>query len=371
MKADFFEFLLNFWVLLSSIAIYIIAGVVIAAVLRHFMPDNYIKRHLGGRTFMTNIKAAAMGIPLPLCSCSIIPFVSALKKSGASKSAIQTFLISTPITGVDSILATYSVMGWVFTVYRIISSVVISLFAGILSLLFVKEENRSKREEDVLSPIAQTTSSCCSSQVTEACTDEAPPQLRQVLNDVVIYAFDDIYKDIAKSLLIGIALGALIMTFIPSNLSSYLASNIFINYILVLLIAMPLYVCATASIPLGMGLLVAGFSPGAVFIFLTAGPASNAITMSVVSQSLGKKSLVIYLSSVILGSLFFAVIFDWYLADSLKNAVMITAEQESIGMIDHLAGIVLLLLSLKYIWKNKKIDSSACCSERSGCNNSD
>ncbi|MFK5891962.1 MAG: SO_0444 family Cu/Zn efflux transporter [Pseudomonadota bacterium] len=367
MEIILFELLTNFWLLLTSIAIYILLGVLLAAVFRHFMPDEFIKRHLGGQNFMANIKAAIIGIPLPLCSCSVIPFVSALKKSGASKSAIQTFLIATPITGVDSILATYSVMGWFFTVYRIISSVVISLFAGILSLLFVKEENQSERVKQQSNSTESTTSSCCSSLIAEADIDDKKPKLISFVKDIVTYAFNDIYQDIAKSLLIGIALAALIMTFMPSNLSDYLANNMLLNYILVLLIAMPLYVCATASIPLGMGLLVAGFSPGAVFIFLTAGPATNAITMSVITQALGKKSLVIYLLSVLSGSLFFAFIFDWYFADSLKGIMILSSEQEIIGMVDQLAGIVLLSLSFMYIFKKKKSSATDSCGENCGC----
>ena len=359
----FFELLTNFWALLTSIAIYILIGVFIAGLFKQFLPDAFIKKHLGGQSFTANIKAAIIGIPLPLCSCSVIPFVSALKKSGASKSAIQTFLISTPITGADSILATYGVMGWIFAVYRTISSVFISLLAGLLSSIFVREDDIEKQIVNT----KVTDNSCCVVQSTEINADNNQIAAINLLRNIFIVAFDDIFKDIAKSLLIGIALGALIMTFMPENLSAYLSNSLIINYILVLLIAMPLYVCATASVPLGLALLSSGFSPGAVFIFLTAGPATNAITMSVVTKVLGKRSLVIYLFSILLGSVFFALVFDWYLADYLNDVKTLLIAEETIGLIDQIAAIIMLLLSLKYILKKKQTLTSDACKGSCGC----
>lgn len=362
MEVSIFEFLNNFWVLLTSVAIYILIGVLLAGVFKYFLPDAFIKKHLGSHGFATNIKAAILGIPLPLCSCSVIPFVSALKKSGASKSAIQTFLISTPITGADSILATYGVMGWAFAAYRTVSSIFISLLAGFLSLVFIKEDNEVQPATESV-----TGSSCCSVESSKTGSINSRIEMTLLIRNIITYAFDDIFKDIAKSLLIGILLGALIMTFMPENLSNYLSNGLLLNYILILLIAMPLYVCATSSVPLGVALLAGGFSPGAVFIFLTAGPATNAITMSVVNQVLGKRSLFIYLFSILAGSLFFALIFDWYFADNIKSIISLSLEDEKIGVIDQFAAIVMLLLSFKYSWKNKKKASPCSCEESCGC----
>ena len=305
-KELFLAFLNNFWMLLNSIAVFILIGVIIAGVFKLLMPDAFIKKHLGQHNFMSNIKAAVLGIPLPLCSCSVIPFISALRKSGASKSATQTFLIATPITGADSIMATYGIFGWVFTLFRIVSSVIIALVAGLLTLFFVKEddskpeqESQIKAQEDLSYPFGKP----LNISVVKEGNKKSAFQL------VMSYAFDDIYKDIARSLMIGVIIGALIVTFMPENLSNYISSNQLLNYVLVLVVSMPLYVCATASIPLGLSLLATGFSPGAAFIFLTAGPATNTITMSVVLKTLGKTSLIIYLSSVLIGSLVFGFIF--------------------------------------------------------------
>jgi len=401
------ELLTNFWELLASIAGYILIGVILAAVFKHFLPETLIKRHLGIHNFSANIKAAMIGIPLPLCSCSVIPFISALKKSGASKSAIQTFLISTPITGADSILATYGVLGWLFTAYRTIASVLISLFAGFLSLLFVKEDtvdnstiiqsfnikaetiqyaqyepaivssdcsscaNAVTMESTVITEASESISCCSASLIeTSPCGSLENSQQNRVKQDqlaadivknIFIYAFDDIFKDIAKSLLIGIALGALIMTFMPENLTTNLSNSLLLNYVLVIMIAMPLYVCATSSVPMGVALLAGGFTPGAVFIFLTAGPATNAITMSVVSQTLGNKSLFVYLFSILVGSLFFAIVLDIYFADVLNNIMAITHEHETLGFIKQVSAVIMLYLSFKYIFKkNATIASSGC-----------
>ncbi len=381
-KELFLEFLYNFWALLNSIAVFILIGVIIASIFKHFLPDTFIKKHLGQHHFIANIKAALLGIPLPLCSCSVIPFVSALRKSGASKSATQTFLIATPITGADSILATYGVFGWAFTLYRLISSIFIALTAGLLTLFLVKEEEKEEEsnnkdnsnnsakytpiDPDNKAPFAYPVGKPLKIKVVKAKDKGNIPQ--QILS----YAFDDIYKDIAKSLMIGIIIGALIVTFMPENLSEYISSSLVLNYILVLAISMPLYVCATASIPLGLSLLAAGFSPGAAFIFLTAGPATNTITMSVVLKTLGKTSLIIYLSSVLIGSLLFGLLFDSFFSETLASIHILDAHKEDIGFIAQISSVILLYLSLKYIFnKETKIFSKGGCGSCGGgsCSN--
>lgn len=374
LKSWFLEFLYNFWALLNSIAVYILIGVLIAGVFKLLMPDSFIKKHLGQHNFISTLKAAILGIPLPLCSCSVIPFVSALRKSGASKSATQTFLIATPITGADSILATYGVFGWLFTFYRVLSSVVIALVAGLLTLFFVKEEKTVSMDTSttvtrgvnsgVTSEVksgAEIESNCCTNKPLDIKVVKAEDQQGFFLQ-IISYAFDVIYKDIARSLMIGVLIGALIITFMPENLSQYISSSSLLNYALVLLVSMPLYVCATASIPLGLSLLTAGFSPGAAFIFLTAGPATNAITMSVVLKSLGKMSLFIYLSSVLIGSLLFGFIFDSFFSESLTQTNFLHNNEEDPGFIAQVSSFILLYLSFKYIFnKNSKLIGGGGC----------
>ncbi|RKZ93900.1 MAG: permease, partial [Gammaproteobacteria bacterium] len=365
-KEIILEFLSNFWLLLNSIAFFILLGVLIAGVFKMLLPDSLIKKHLGQHNFIANIKAAVLGIPLPLCSCSVIPFVSALKKSGASRSAIQTFLISTPITGADSIMATYAVFGWLFTIYRVITSVIISLLAGLLTLILVKEEESDKKinkdSEPQFKVAKHIIGQPLSIKVVKA------EDRKNIFQKIVSYAFDDIYKDIARSLMIGLILGALIVTFMPENLVDFISSNVLLNYALILAVSIPLYVCATASIPLGISLLSAGFSPGAAFIFLTAGPATNTITMSVVLKTLGKTSLIIYLLSVIIGSLFFGFFFDSFFPESLGQMFMIDEHEEDAGFIAQASSVILLYLSLKYIFnKDAKVIKTGGCSGGNCC----
>lgn len=343
MKELVLVFLFNFWSLINSISVFILLGVVIAGVIKLLIPDAFIKKHLGQHSFVSNIKAATLGIPLPLCSCSVVPFVSALMKGGASKSATQTFLIATPITGADSILATYGVLGWVFTLYRIATSVIIALVAGVLTLLFVDKLEDS--DAVVVQPRGDVR------KINEIKISLANDS--GLVQRVMSYAFDEIYKDIAKSLMIGIAVGALIMTFMPADISGYISSSLLVNYALVLVVSMPLYVCATASIPLGVSLFIAGFSPGAVFIFLTAGPATNTVTMSVVLQQLGKTSLFLYLSSVLLGSLLFGVLFDRFFSGSMASLDLLSSFEEDPGFVAQVSSVVLLYLSFKYIFNEK------------------
>jgi uncharacterized membrane protein YraQ (UPF0718 family) len=271
-------------------------------------------------------------------------------------------------------MATYAVFGWLFTLYRVLTSVIISLFAGLLTLLLVKEKSDSqtdsveviidkdnKAANNIASPIGRP----LNISIVKA------EDRKNLAQKIIAYAFDDIYKDIARSLMVGLFLGALIVTFMPDNLVDYISTNPFLNYALMLLVSMPLYVCATASIPLGLSLLSAGFSPGAAFIFLTAGPATNTITMSVVLKTLGKTSLIIYLSSVIIGSLLFGFLFDSFFPDSLGQ-MFVFDEEETPGFLAQVSSVILLYLSIKYtinkkstIIKTGGCSGGGCCSSGS------
>jgi len=346
------EFLSNFWHFLSLISFYIIFGILIAGVIKQIIPDSFIQKHIGKNSIGSILKAAILGTPLPLCSCSVIPFATSLKKSGASKSALQTFLISTPITGVDSILATYGAFGWFFTLYRVVTSIFISILAGFLSMIFIKEENIQVVQNfnwNLEKPV--DTPSIISLHV-----DKKSPFLNRVFD----YAFNQLFSDIAKSLLIGLLLGSILSTLIPKDMTSFLSDNLLISYIFVILISMPLYVCAITSIPIGITLILTGFSPGAAFVFLTAGPATNLVTISVVQKMLGKKSIIIYLGSVIIGTILFAYIMDTTLSSFLGSVQKSIHKEESASLLEAGSSIIMLFLFYKYIFKTKTTKS--CCS---------
>ena len=291
-------------------------------------------------------------------------------------------------------MATYGVFGWLFTIYRVITSVLISLIAGLLTLVLVRENDLDKHENSSnhndrpakqkpllntldkniqLKPARHLDYTVVTKRVVGRPININIVKAEERMNifqKILSYAFDEIYRDIARSFMIGVIFGALIVTFIPENLAQYISSNPLFNYVLVLAVSVPLYVCATASIPLGLSLLSAGFSPGAAFIFLTAGPATNTITMSVVLKTLGKQSLVIYLGSVIIGSLIFGFFFDSFFADGLAQIKIITEQEEALGFVSQVSSVILLYLSLKYIVnKNARlIKTGGSCSGGDCCN---
>jgi uncharacterized membrane protein YraQ (UPF0718 family) len=348
----FSQFLSNFWLFSSLISFYIIFGLIIAGIIKQIIPDNFIQKHIGENSASSIFKSAILGIPLPLCSCSVIPFATSLKKSGASKSALQTFLISTPITGVDSILATYGVFGWFFTIYRVFASVFISILAGFLSMIFIKEDDKKPQTFSTWStkkPINQK--SIISLHIEKK---------KHFIIRVYDYAFNQLFSDIAKSLLIGIFLGSILATLIPADMTSLLSDNLWVSYIFVLAISVPMYVCAITSIPIGIILLLTGFSPGAVFVFLTAGPATSLITISIVSKLLGKKSLFIYLFSVVIGTIIFAYIMDTTFINYLDSVKKSINENESATLLEAISAVIMYLLFFKYIFPKK--GTKSCCS---------
>ena len=330
-------FLQSFWTLTQDMAIYIIIGVLFAGLLKQIIPDTFIKNHLGDDNISSVIKASLFGIPLPLCSCSVIPFATTLKKEGASSGSVLSFLISTPITGADSILATYGFFGWIFTIYRVVTSLIIAIVVGIL-------QNIIGKNIDIVDNNQCDNHSCCSSSCS---TQKAKFSFYKVFD----YAINDIFKDFAKPLLFGLLLGALITTMIPSDFAQLLGENQILTYLLILIFSMPLYICATASLPIAVSLIISGLSSGTAFILLSAGPATNSVTMGVVLKTLGKKALIIYLSVIGVLSLLFGYILDIYFPN-LLNAQIINGD-ESFTIYHQISAIIMLGLIAKFILKGK------------------
>ncbi len=369
MKTIIINYLENFWQLLGSISPYIIIGIFLAGVMKLIIPQEWIRKQLGGKNFYTLFKAILLGIPLPLCSCSVIPFATALRKSGASKASTLGFLISTPITGADSIIATYGVLGLFFTIYRIVSSIFIAILAGILTLIFDKEkEIKEKTSKIKITKIGSLNSQNISFSPTpkryiskdeSSCKDGCCQKEKNFLQRLWYESVEKIFADFAKAMLIGIVLGALLVTLMPTQLTTLLGENLWLNYLLILLISAPLYICATSSIPLGLALLGAGFSPGAVFILLTAGPATSTITISVVLKLLGKRSLFIYLMSVIIGTLLFGWFLDSIFTSQANEISKIVQETKSLDFLENISALFILVLSWKIFFPNSSRGS--CC----------
>ncbi len=310
------DFLKALWELTGAMAPYILFGLFFAGLLHEWLPKDFIQRHLGRDNIFSVIKSTLFGIPLPVCSCGVIPLAASLKKEGASRGSVLSFLISTPITGIDSILATFGMFGWIFTIYRVVTSIVIAFAAGILSNFLVKDEKEKKPPFFVKRPSAteivtdtvvkkpESDECSCSS----GCERENKKAFSFV--EALRYAFITLMGDIAKPLFWGLIVGAAITVAMPQDLGEWLGSNVWVGYLLSIAIAVPMYVCATASLPIAASLVLSGVSLGAAFLFLSAGPATNTVTIGVVKKMLGTRSLVIYLATIVGGSLLFGILLD-------------------------------------------------------------
>ena len=345
----------NFLILLDAMAIYVLFGLLFAGILKQIIPDDFVIKHLGRGSVSSVVKATLFGIPLPVCSCSVIPLAQSLKKEGASKGAVQSFLISSPITGVDSILATFSFFGLIFTIFRVISSVIIAITVGLIQNFVDKDEKIIKEEVSISS--CGCSNSCSSSSVKKSFS----------IKKVFFYAYVTLFVDMVKPLFIGLIFGALFTTLAPNEHTSLLFENQILTYIVIMLFSMPLYVCAMASLPIAAALMLEGMSAGAAFIFLTAGPATSAITMSVVYKTLGKTSLIIYLSTISVLSLVFGFLFDLFFSDI--NILQFNLHDEETNLISQIASFIMLFLMAYYLIKpwlfRKKITNTSCYSSSS------
>jgi len=375
----FFEAL---WQLSLAMAPYILFGLLFAGILHELVPDSIVTKHLGKDNISSVVKSTIFGIPLPVCSCGVIPLATSIKKSGASKGATLSFLISTPITGVDSIMATYGIFGWIFTVYRALTSMIIAMVAGILTNIFDKDTSTGSvtlsDNKPAFSAVAPQTSTSfsmnapmqeesCGTREGSCCSASNEVKKGFSFMEALKYAFVTLLGDIAKPLFWGLLLGALITVAIPDNLAELLKDNTWLSYLIVIAIAVPMYVCATASLPIAAGLMLAGVSAGAAFVFLSAGPATNTVTIGVVKKMLGTKSLAIYLGSIIIGSILFGLGLDYIFDVSAIDPTSLIHMDKEGGIIATLSSIVLWGLVLYFILKpyfEKKDDCSggSCCS---------
>lgn len=267
------------WNVLLELAPWLLLGTVVSALLHGLLPANFVHRHLGGRFGVP--KAVALGVPLPLCSCGVIPAGLGLKKDGASDGAAVGFLISTPQTGVDSIMVSASFLGWPFAIFKLASATVTGLVGGLLTDL---ASDRSKTETDA-TPAPRP--------------DGGRPPPREMLTHGV-----DVLRTIWRWLVFGVLVSAAITSFVPASFFQGLAAHGELAAMgAVLLVSLPMYVCATASVPIAAALVAGGLPPGAALVFLMAGPATNVATIGAIHRGLGPRALGIYLATIVLGSM--------------------------------------------------------------------
>ncbi|MCI5108193.1 MAG: SO_0444 family Cu/Zn efflux transporter [Pseudomonadales bacterium] len=329
-----------FWDLVVESAPWLLAGYLLAGIIKQVIPSSWIEKQLAEPGMLPVIKGAFIGAPLPLCSCGVIPTALAIRKAGASKGATSSFLVATPETGVDSISFSYAVLGPIFALFRPIGALVSAIIAGTLVLLFDKEE----------APVAKAASSggsCCASKKQEAVVDER--SLGQRLVAAVQYGYGRMISDTAKWLAIGLIAAALITSVVPQSFFLQWGDGLLAMLIMVA-VGLPMYICATASTPVAASLLFAGISPGAALVFMLTGPATNIATMGVIREQLGNRSLIAYLAGVIGTAVACGLILNQLYA-SFGWPLQLSMEEHGHGfpVWRHLLGVVLVALILR-VW---------------------
>ena len=294
------EFAYSLLTIINEMSPYILLGFLIAGFLHVFVKPSTMSRHLSGSGIKPVVKAALFGIPLPLCSCGVLPTAVSLRRQGASKAASTSFLIATPQTGVDSIAATYSLLGLPFALIRPVAALVGAVAGGMAVGRFDKE---TETETSNAAPACDT-------------SDNDKKPLSSRIGEAVRYGLVDMVASVGKWLVIGLVVAALITVFVPDSLFLSLSEHPLLAMLAVVAVAVPMYVCATGSIPIALSLMMKGLSPGVAFVLLMAGPAANFASLMILHKTQGLRATAIYVGSVVITSMAFGLIIDTLLPSS-------------------------------------------------------
>lgn len=333
-----------------SIAPFLFIGLTFAGILHIFVGTEFITKYLGKKGFWSSVKAAMLGVPMPLCSCGVIPTAFQLKKSGASSGATVSFLISTPQTGVDNLVPTYAMLGPIFAIFKPLYALVSGVIGGVVTDLFTNDDDIILASEQG----ATCTTGCCSHDHGASITKKKRGKFVEFFH----YAYIEFLDDLAPQLVVGIILAGLI-SIIPDTIFTYVEGSYLLQILVVVLIGIPLYVCDTSSLPIALALFAKGMLPGAIFVFLVVGPATNVATITLIARSMGKKIISLYLSVIVVTGVIGGLIINYIY--SLTNyptpqAVDVVGHHEEIswwiGGLTIVFSIFFALSLTKYI-KNK------------------
>ena len=340
---------------------WLLMGFSVAGLMKAFVPSQVLAKHLGEPGLLATIKAALLGAPLPLCSCGVIPAALGLRRSGASKAATTSFLISTPETGVDSVTVSYAMMGPFMAIIRPIAAISTAITAGLL-VGPDKNDRAPQSSETVQSccasktaepaPVPASAESCCS-KVSEE--NSAADSIGNRLRDSMKFTFVDLIRDISLWLMVGLGIAAVVKTYVPTEFLTQWGDG-FMAFVVMALIGVPMYICALASTPIAAGLLFSGVSPGATLVFMLVGPATNIATIGLVRNELGNRALASYLGSVVgvgfgFGYLTNYLASQWnidFLAQTQTTHAMINTPIATASAIV-LAGLIVFALGSKYL----------------------
>lgn len=337
-------FLDNLVHLTLEAAPWLLFGMLVAGLVKAWVPQEGLARLLGGRGLGAVVNGALIGAPLPICSCGVLPAAIGLRRGGASREATTAFLVATPETGVDSVALSFGMLGPFMAIARPIAAISSAIATGMM-MRFLPPEKTVAPEPEMA---ASSCGSCCSGSSKPVEKQEAPETLLRRTMDGIRYALVDIFEDIVVWLFFGLLLAAATMTWIPPQTLATYGGGL-PAMLLMVIIGIPMYICATASTPVAASMLIAGVSPGAAMVFMLAGPATNIATLGVVRQEMGNRAVSLYLSGVISTSLIAGLMTDFAAqALSIDMAVQISGDGEFIPYwIASSSTIVLLALSLK------------------------
>ncbi|MCF7919019.1 MAG: SO_0444 family Cu/Zn efflux transporter [Candidatus Cloacimonetes bacterium] len=328
-----------------EIAPYLFIGLTFAGLMHILLKGDFIYKQLGKKNFWSILKAALFGVPLPLCSCGVIPTAMHLRRKGASKGATISFLTSTPQTGIDSIIPTIGMLGWFMGIYRPLTALIMGIITGAAT--------NNIKEEEKLDKIKECASGCC---IKCECNDPACPHPSHPWNRPVVkvkehghnhdhghapkgkgwlssfisYAYGDFIDDISTQLTVGIIIAGLITWLIPEGFFLKYGGDGFLGMLFMIVVGLPMYVCATGSIPIAVSLMMKGISPGAAFVFLVVGPATNAASLTVIAGSLGKKITIVYVSVLTACALGFGYLLN-FLKPHLVEEIRMNHGQHEMG----------------------------------------
>jgi hypothetical protein len=329
-----------------------------------------MQRWVGGHGLGAIFRAALFGAPLPLCSCGVLPAAIGLRRAGASKEATVSFLISTPETSVDSVAVTYALMGPVMAIFRPLAALVNAVGTGLLVTLVADESIPVKAAKNTLENArTAVVESCCSNKakmkteavVSSCCAEKSekaavsccsekkeakPAQNKFML--VLSYAGAELLDDISKWLAFGIVLAGIMLTFIPPDWLAQWGGGL-PAMLVMLVVGVPMYICAVASTPVAAGLLVAGVSPGAVLVFLLVGPATNIASFALLKRELGLKVTLMYLSGLSVISLIMGLLLEWILHSQQWQIEVSLGEAHAMlpGMVSWVSAFILIFLAIK------------------------
>lgn len=341
------------WHILEESSIYVLFGLLIAGLLKVFVSPTLISRHLGRGRFSSVFKAALLGVPLPLCCCGVLPAAAALRREGANNGATTAFLISTPESGVDSIAVTYALMDPIMTVARPAAAFVTAAATGLAQNLLEEPPRGPAAPEEAPAPAPCAVDACCSGLGCPPDEHAGHHGLGRKLWAGVEYAGGELWEEIAMWFMGGLLLTGTVAVLIPDEFFTQYLGGGFSSMLIMLVVGIPIYICASASTPLAAALVLKGMSPGAALVFLLAGPATNMTALTVLWRLMGRKATLIYLAGIALCAVLAGLAVDQvYAALGVEPRAVMGQAGELLPEWARLAGaLVLLILSVPPLWR--------------------